>query len=127
MLVILMLALSMAVSATVYADSDEEVTVYFTVSDDGDFVQGCEGTVLASTPVTVEYFDLGEYGLERFTYEDAGEQPTLLHLFIRATEQYYLGRKMTQDDFQFPEKIMQVTNSPGSLYLKYFWQLVVTV
>ena len=121
MLVILMLALSMAVSATVYADSDEEVTVYFTVSDDGDFVQGCEGTVLASTPVTVEYFDLGEYGLERFTYEDAGEQPTLLHLFIRATEQYYLGRKMTQDDFQFPEKIMQVTNSPGSLYLKYFW------
>ena len=120
-LVTLVLALSMAVSTAVFADSDEGVTVYFTVSDDGDFVQGCDGTVLASTPVTVEYFDLGEYGLERFTYEDAGEQPTLLHLLIRATEKYYLGQKMTSEDFKFPEKTMQISYGPGSLYLKYFW------
>ena len=122
-LVILVLALSMAVSTAVFADSDEGVTVYFTVSDDGDFIQGRDRdvTVLASTPITIEYFDLGDYGLERFTYEDAGEQPTLLHLLIRATEKYYLGQKMTSEDFKFPEKTMQISYGPGSLYLKYFW------
>lgn len=131
-LVVLALALSMAAFSAAYADdaaslsaadadSGESVTVYLTVSDDGEFVTGCDGTVLANTPVTVEHFDLANYGLERFAYEPAGERPTLLHLLIRATEQYYFGQGMTPDNFDYRDKAMWVTNNPGSLYLKYFW------
>lgn len=122
-LIIIALALCMVSFTAAYADSDESVTIYLTVSDDGDFVTGCDGTVLASTPLKVDYFDLAEYGLERYTYDKAEEEetPTLLHAYIRATEKYYLGRRMTADDFDYREKALWVTNSPGSLYLKAFW------
>ena len=103
--------------------SEDTVRAYLTVSSDGEFVVGNDpdSTVLASTPIDVDYFDLAEYGLERYTYDEAEEsaQPTLLHLFIRATEKYYLGRKMKPDDFN--TDAMMVTNSPGSLFLMYFW------
>ena len=103
--------------------SEDTVRAYLTVSSDGEFVVGNDpdSTVLASTPIDVDYFDLAEYGLERYTYDEAeeSEQPTLLHLFIRATEKYYLGRKMKPDDFN--TDAMMVTNRPGSLFLMYFW------
>ena len=107
------------------ADEEEGITVFFTVSEDGDFVVGNDpdNTVLASTPLEVEYFDLAEYGLERYNYDKSvdNEQPTLLHAYIRATEKYYLGRKMTPDDFDYKERALWVTNSPGSLFIKAFW------
>ena len=103
--------------------SEDTVRAYLTVSSDGEFVVGNDpdSTVLASTPIDVDYFGLAEYGLERYTYDKAeeSEQPTLLHLFIRATEKYYLGRKMTPEDFD--TDAMMVTNSPGSLFLMRFW------
>ena len=117
----LLLLLCLIYAPSVHAQANEDVvTVYLTVSEDGDFVRGTEGTLLAETPITVEYFDLAEYGLERFEYSGAeGKYPTLLHMFIRITEQYYLGRTMTPEDFA--GSAMEVTNNPGSLYLKHFW------
>lgn len=48
---------------------NESVTVYFTLSRDGEFVTGndTDRTMLAHVPVTVDYFDLADYGLEDFT------------------------------------------------------------
>lgn len=119
----IMLAVFLCFSAiNVYAEeAPETITVYLTVSDDGDFVTGCDGTVLAAAPLEVDYFDLEEYGLERYTYAKAesNKTPTLLHAYIRATEKFYLGRKMVPEDFE--TAAMMTTYGAGSLYLKRFW------
>ncbi|MDE6150125.1 MAG: hypothetical protein K2F81_08560, partial [Ruminococcus sp.] len=83
------------------------VTVYLTVSEDGFYTIGNDdnSTTMARVPVTVDYFDLADYGLQDYyryeadSFENGGkyinekivEQPTLLHLFITALEKYYLG------------------------------------
>ncbi len=83
------------------------VTVYFSLSDDGRFVTGKDDdeTLMCHVPMTVEYFDLADYGLEDFyrykskPAEEGGgyvdseviKQPTLLHLYIKMIETYYLG------------------------------------
>ena len=94
---------------TVYGEIEEKgtVTVYFTLSEDGKFVTGNDDneTVLCHIPVTISYFDLAEYGMEDYyryeadSFEEGGrynsdkivERPTLLHLFIKMLEKYYLG------------------------------------
>lgn len=126
LIVISILVFINTLTTYVYADSSEEgITVYLTMSEDGDFITGNEGTVLASVPIKVDYFDLAEYGLEKYCcFDDEGEiveQPTMLHMLIRATEQYYIVGKLASDDINSKEKIMNFTGSPGSLYLKYFW------
>lgn len=122
-------------ASAVYAEAGS-VRVYLTMSRDGDFVTGQDGTVMAHVPIDVSYFDLDDYGLGRFKryeaapFDEGGgyindkvvEQPTLLHLYIKALEQYYLGRHMTADDihssaFNFSETI----SSPTSFYLTQFW------
>ena len=109
------------------------VTVYFTLSEDGKFVTGkdSESTLMCRVPVTVDYFDLGDYGLEDFyRYEsDAPEaggayvgdevikQPTILHLYIKMLEQYYLGGNtlVTGGD------ALTIEGSATSMYMKKFW------
>ena len=93
------------------------VTVYFSFSHDDKF-ESCEqsGQTVALKKVTVPYFDLALYGLEDFYFasEDYGPASgdptggpgsaldpgtkefaygkiTMLHLFLYATEVYYLG------------------------------------
>ena len=75
-----LLLLSTLLPAYVHASSEAKtVTVYFTLSNDGDFVTASDGTVMAHVPVTVEYYDLAEYGLDRFyryeaySFDEGGE------------------------------------------------------
>ena len=80
-----------------------EVTVYVTISNDGVPIQGRDGTVLCHKAITVQYFDLGEYGLDEFyryhtengegKYVDNNivERPTGLHLYLYLLERYFIG------------------------------------
>ena len=83
----------------------DEVSVYFTISCDGVPLMGndADNTVLAHKKVTVPYFDLALYGLEKYyRYHTANgrgkyidsevvERPTAMHLMIYVTERYYMG------------------------------------
>ena len=130
------------------------VTVYFSFSHDDKF-ESCEqsGQTVALKKVTVPYFDLALYGLEDFYFasEDYGPASgdptggpgsaldpgtkefaygkiTMLHLFIYATEVYYLGIDpadagkgylanngiMGTDTFNY-------TGSTGSIFLQNIW------
>ena len=114
----------------VLATDTQEVTVYLTVSVDGDFINSeITGETMARVPVKISYFDLADYGLEKYYRYETGsfggqyinenlvKQPTILHLYIKALEQYYLGRKLTADDTHAfaPE------GEPTSLYMLNFW------
>ena len=130
------------------------VTVYFSFSHDDKF-ESCEqsGQTVALKKVTVPYFDLALYGLENFYFasEDYGPASgdptggpgsaldpgtkefaygkiTMLHLFLYATEVYYLGIDpadagkgylanngiMGTDTFNY-------TGSTGSIFLQNIW------
>ena len=130
------------------------VTVYFSFSHDDKF-ESCEqsGQTVALKKVTVPYFDLALYGLEDFYFasEDYGPASgdptggpgsaldpgtkefaygkiTMLHLFLYATEVYYLGIDpadagkgylanngiMGTDTFNY-------TGSTGSIFLQNIW------
>ena len=132
----------------------EPVTVYFSFSHDDTF-ESCEqsGQTVALKKVTVPYFDLALYGLEDFYFAsedygpasgdptggpgsalDPGTQEfaygkiTMLHLFLYATEVYYLGIDpadagkgylanngiMGTDTFNY-------TGSTGSIFLQNIW------
>lgn len=84
LLLALMMVLSLIPTLAFAAGEDNsKVTVYFSLSDNGKYKNGTSGKTLAYVPVTVEYFDLDDYGLGQYTRADAGEQPTVLHLFIK--------------------------------------------
>ena len=124
---------------TVYGETEEKgtVTVYFTLSEDGKFVTGNDDneTVLCHIPVTISYFDLAEYGMEDYyryeadSFEEGGrynsdkivERPTLLHLFIKMLEKYYLGKgeKFVVNDRL--QDAMSISGSATSLYMTRFW------
>ena len=130
------------------------VTVYFSFSHDDKF-ESCEqsGQTVALKKITVPYFDLALYGLEDFYFasEDYGPASgdptggpgsaldpgtkefaygkiTMLHLFLYATEVYYLGIDpadagkgylanngiMGTDTFNY-------TGSTGSIFLQNIW------
>ena len=129
------------------------VTVYFSFSHDDTF-ESCEqsGQVMALKEVTVPYFDLALYGLEDFYFasEDYGPasgdptggpgsaldpgtkefaygKVTMFHLFIYATEVYYLGidpadaGKGYLKDNGLGSSIFNVTGSTGSTFLQEIW------
>ena len=116
------------------SQNGESVTVYFTLSEDGKFVTGNDrnSTLLARVPVEVEYFDLAEYGLEDYyryeaaDAEDGGEyigtevvkEPTLLHLYIKMIEKYYLGNG---EKLEVGGNALTLTGSSTSMYMKQFW------
>lgn len=109
------------------------VTVYFTLSEDGYYVNGNDynQTTLARVPITVDYFDLADYGLEDYyryesvSFDEGGyyigdevlEQPTVLHLYIKALEKYYLnGEKL-----DVGSDALMVSGNATSLYMSQFW------
>ena len=129
------------------------VTVYFSFSHDDKF-ESCEqsGQVMALKEVTVPYFDLALYGLEDFYFssEDYGPASgdptggpgskldpgtkeyaygkiTMFHLFIYATEVYYLGvdpadaGKGYLKDNGLGTDVFNVTGSTGSTFLQNIW------
>lgn len=111
----------------------KSVTVYFTLSEDGEFVTGKDRnqTVLSRVPVTIDYFDLKEYGLQDFyryeadAPEEGGqytgdkviEQPTLLHLYIKMLEKYYLDGKR----LEVGGDALTIQGGATSMYMKQFW------
>lgn len=87
-----------------YNETDaKSVTVKVTVSSDGIPIQAEDGTGISELEVTVPYFDLANYGLQKYyrykTNSGGGynsklgvvERPTMLHLFIYMMEKYQLG------------------------------------
>lgn len=118
------------------------VTVYFSLSNDGRFVTGNDDdeTLMCHVPMTVEYFDLKDYGLEDFyryksrPSEEGGgyvdseviKQPTLLHLYIKMIETYYLGGEKldlskNSEGFWDGGEALTLTGSATSMYMKKFW------
>ena len=104
--------------------SPAAASVYVTISNDSDFVQGTDGTVMAHVPFTVEYFDLAEYGLEKYYRldedDDVIEQPTVLHLLIKVLEQYYAMRTLDREGDMHSD-IIDVTGAAKSLWLNRLW------
>ena len=130
------------------------VTVYFSFSHDDTF-ESCEqsGQTVALKKVTVPYFDLALYGLENFYFasEDYGPASgdptggpgsaldpgtkefaygkiTMLHLFIYATEVYYLGidpadagKGYLADNGIMGTDTFNYTGSTGSIFLQNIW------
>lgn len=110
-------------------------TVYFSISKDGSYLTGndADATAMARVPVTVEYFDLADYGLaDYYRYEADAEgnytgsevlnQPTVLHLFIKVLEDYYLanGSKL---ELAGADKAFELLSGSGarSLGIRNFW------
>lgn len=142
-MVTLFLIIAMAAAfmpAMAFADSgnpqdDESITVYFTLSDDSDFVKGKDGdeTIMARVPVRISYTSLGIYGLEKYnryeadSFENGGQynspvivqRPTLLMLYLKMLGQYYLDREFTKSDVG--TDALTITGSPTSLYMTRFW------
>ena len=132
----------------------EPVTVYFSFSHDDTF-ESCEqsGETMALKKVTVPYFDLELYGLENFyfaseNYGPASGDPTggpgsaldpgtkefaygkitMLHLFIYATEVYYLGidpadagKGYLANNGIMGTDIFNYSGSTGSIFLQNIW------
>ena len=129
------------------------VTVYFSFSHDDKF-ESCEqsGQTVALKKVTVPYFDLALYGLEDFYFasEDYGPASgdptggpgsaldpgtkefaygkiTMLHLFLYATEVYYLGidpadaGKGYLADNGMGTDVFNYSGSTGSIFLQNIW------
>ena len=132
----------------------EPVTVYFSFSHDDTF-ESCDesGETMALKKVTVPYFDLELYGLENFYFAsenygpDSGDPTggpgsaldpgtkefaygkiTMLHLFLYATEVYYLGidpadagKGYLANNGIMGTDIFSYTGSTGSIFLQNIW------
>ena len=99
--------------------AQNSVRVYVTISNDGMPIKGNDGTIMANLPVTVDYFDLDDYGLAdyyRFPTNNGGEyisndpedvieRPTVLHLYIQLLEQYYMDSLDDVMDFCFNDEV----------------------
>lgn len=115
------------------ASEKDTITVYFTLSNDGKFVTGNDQneTVLCHVPVEISYYDLADYGLEDYyryeanPFEQGGgyngdtviETPTVLHLYIKMLEKYYLGGKK----LEVGTDALTVDGSATHLYMTNFW------
>lgn len=128
LIIVSILLVSSFYTASVFAADDVEdggYTVYVTLSENSEFLKGKDSskTVMARVPVKLKYFDLADYGLERFYRLDDDdeviEQPTVLHLLIRILEKYYACRTLTSSDMQ--SDIIQVTGAAKSLWLNRLW------
>ena len=112
-------------------EAQHTVTVYFSLTQGGEYVVSeATGRTMAQIPITVDYFNLLNYDLYELSrrYCDQStqpfEQPTGLHLFITALEQYYLG--LPEDECgegmlkKYPN-LLTVTGSSGHMYMQKFW------
>lgn len=125
--------LPISVFAEVNTSNKHSVTVYLTLSEDGYYVTGNDdnSTTMARVPITVDYFDLADYGLQNYyryeadSFENGGkyinniivEQPTLLHLYITALEKYYLGGEtlITGTD------ALTISGAATTMFMTKFW------
>ena len=145
-----------------FSDGDSEsdgetakVTVNFSFSQDDrfaddEFEDGAISKPVALKQLTVPYFDLANYGLEKFyfksekysssdkgttgmvgTAETARNHVTLLHLIIYATEVLYCGLGddeagqgyLKDEEYLDDGETLNITGSPGSLYMEHLWGL----
>ena len=125
--------------------SADGVDVQFSFSHDENFVvaknhSGVSSTPMAKERVKLKYFDLANYGLEKFyfhtgsygkddevkgTAETAKGHITLLHLYIYMTEVYYMG--IDPDDVgqgalreKIGTELFSMNGKAGSMYLTSF-------
>lgn len=127
------------------ADEEEPASVEITVnlSEDANYVEGVESTVLVKQDITLTYFDLANYGLEKYyfvsseykpgsvsggTAETAYNHITMLHALIYMLEVYYcglspeeVGQGYLKDEGLIGTEALKIEGSPGSLYMKQFW------
>ncbi len=108
--------------------NERSATVYLTVSDDGGFyISPITEKTVSRIPVTVPYFDLADYGLGDYNIDydgnDAAGQPyggvktpTLLHLLLQATKQFYDASFSASGDSAFT-----IAGSSGGAYMTGFW------
>ncbi len=153
-LLVLLLSLFMILSlipASAFAEvhrapaSADGVDVQFSFSHDENFVvaknhSGVSSTPMAKERVKLKYFDLANYGLEKFyfhtgsygkddevkgTAETAKGHITLLHLYIYMAEVYYMG--IDPDDVgqgalreKIGTELFSMNGKAGSMYLTSF-------
>ena len=125
--------------------SGDGVDVQFSFSHDENFVvaknhSGVSSTPMAKERVRLKYFDLANYGLEKFyfhtgsygkddevkgTAETAEGHITLLHLYIYMAEVYYMG--IDPDDIgqgalreKIGTELFSASGKAGSMYLTSF-------
>lgn len=124
-----MLVVTMVAFATDGEDvssNEESITVYLSVSDNGDFVTSpVTNEKMARIPVEISHFDLAQYGLETFynlnqESSEVIEKPTLLHLFIKVIENYYLDTVYNKEDAEH-KAVFEVAGSAGMASLNRFW------
>ncbi|MBR7149317.1 MAG: Ig-like domain-containing protein, partial [Firmicutes bacterium] len=112
----------------------DPVSVYLSISHDDQYMVGDKtGKVMALQKVDVPWFDLESYGLERYNYADNYGTPSVLHLYIYATELFYCGLDAEEagrgylyeqgliDNPDKTKSLLTIDGNPGSLYLKRFW------
>lgn len=142
----------LTLTATVAAPpSSVTVTLSISRGTDGFALCSATNTVMVPVKLTVPYFDLALYGLEEYYYsplcysthkegdteyensqiagtrESAQNIVTLMHVFIYATERFYLGydakdcgKGLSYDNGSF-ETAISWTGSVGSSYMK-LWE-----
>ena len=114
-------------------DADGKATVYFSVSHDAEFIKTESGTVAALQKLDVPYFDLSLYGLDEYKLAETDEgygKPTMLHLYIYATEIFQCGVK-AEDAGQgylynnnlIGTDLFTVSGSAGSIFMEKFWNM----
>ena len=108
------------------SSNEENITVYLSVSDNGDFVNSpVTGEKMAKIPVEISYFDLAQYELESFynlnqENSEVIENPTLLHLFIQVIEDYCLDTVYNKEDAEH-KLAFEIAGSAGMASLNRFW------
>lgn len=129
--IFMILGLLQTVQAT--ENSADSITVYLSISEKGEFVTSpITNEKMVSVPVDISYFDLADYGLEAYyryesdTFENGGgyinttvvETPTLMHLFIKAVEDYYIADTYSVENYG---DILKFTGAATSAYAEKFW------
>ena len=113
------------------ADTDGKATVYLSITKDAEFVKTDKGVVTALQKFDVPWFDLNSYDLGEYQIPqnnpDYGK-PTMLHLFIYATEILQCGVKAEDagKGYLYANQLMgtdlfKVSGTPGSISMDKFW------
>lgn len=129
--IIMILGLFQSVQAT--ENAVDSITVYLSISENGEFVTSpVTNKKMANIPVEISYFDLADYGLDAYyryeaeSFENGGEyinttiieKPTLMHLFIKSIEDYYISENYNSNDHS---DILKFTGAATSAYAEKFW------
>ncbi len=128
---------------------DEATTkVYLSISHDDKFVETESGEIMALRELNVPYFDLANYGLEKYyfvseSYDQGGQvggnigessyevyhgKVTVLHALIWATEVYYCGIEPEEagNGYLYKKDLVETEvfspeGSAGSMYIRKLW------